>query len=1462
MDFPPDARVPIAQLQPSRDPSAGFVEGLVTLIWPYSASNQSTSILLVEPDFRLRPIRGQVRISFTGASAKAIAKSGLTSGDRVSVRLTAAVWRPEDTGGTTPGRGPGWELQYGQGVTLQISQEAREPFLVEVHSTSPILAPQDVARTPPQSPLRSHPLPLHRVDVSQDAAKTWSSPAFLKRKSLAETSFFDSVYDSLISDGEDEDKRPRKKARFGRRSDQWTFVERTPSPEVESEHEDLEASNQSVPKHGQEEQVALTSADAPSVRNSDLSNTINDVVVTQNPGPLENQTHIETPASYAADDYSNASEIAKEPPLALPSLSTVPPSLEHGGEEIEHISENSEHSDAPTFEWPLSESVNNEALKQLSDVDGLEEALTSQIHAYGEESADDSNESAVVYRRDAQKQNVPHETKDPESPNAEFADGFERDEDKQSPSSLTATPVPVSDLVHFDLDGVMISRLRPLEHELYDDGSYIETPLEPAQGHVTVPNFANTSGTGERVDLQISAEISVHHVEIRSTGTRSDGWSASEMQGASAIVNIQETASVPEDGSDVLDTDHERDGASSMGTEEEVDFFARGADERENIVDSMAEGQCEDSAEAYAAAFDNDGKIIEVIDVDSGDDEEEAALDEEKEEEEEGESGDSDYERDNSPGHSAEVQTQGSEESEESYQSVEDSESSFAEVARSGFEHHNREEDSEGESESNVNADLVDSENDDQLSISEYPTIPPNESLEESEGSLFPVQGDFMSFVDVADSTAEHDHAVKDNGAEYDSNKDMEVVDLEKDDQKSILDYPEELPKEQADGSQHPDNAEAMALAVPARSETGHGHRFGGELGVGISNDNSVNLDLLEETQIHILEHSIKASKKENDDSFPTDIDPATTFATAATSLVEHSQTNEDDDQPESDMDGKSVDFGDKDQISLRDNSAESFITAPDKTSSSNAKKTVSMAESARSAAGNSREDKPDSQSYSALARDAILQAESQEGITMDEALHLPLEQSSSPPEDHKIHQDLKEGRDTNQVVHDSGGPEDRFPYPFTPQLSGLSTLYPDLGTLVGQLNIRHLSAEGAIVNPTSSFSLPDCDSVLGDFDTQPREQLITPLATQNPELREKDEDMKSQIDLDFEDEISNDRVDDLVEDDTISLPLPVTNAASRSSVGILRNLGRSSKSGDDDLSGHTDLWSDDSASKESFQKGERNAPRESENIESLVNHDDHTDAKSQEHSSQHDISDSTKIEGDLSKHSTDKTPLQTSQLGFRTQFSYFAPLSTIEQHFNSAVDVLATVISTTKASRATKGPRDFHQTVFIVDSSSSLANTIPSCTTAQIFRPFKQALPILQTGDALLLRNFKVQIQKHKPILLSTEYSAWAVFREHTDVQIRGPHVEFGEEEIGFAKDLTEWWHDLGSEVQSQLVSSVPQVESSSRGRPKGKKKEKRVSEVVHELRDGTKYTDSSADMNSIHELRDGTMYADDEVL
>ena len=171
--------------------------------------------------------------------------------------------------------------------------------------------------------------------------------------------------------------------------------------------------------------------------------------------------------------------------------------------------------------------------------------------------------------------------------------------------------------------------------------------------------------------------------------------------------------------------------------------------------------------------------------------------------------------------------------------------------------------------------------------------------------------------------------------------------------------------------------------------------------------------------------------------------------------------------------------------------------------------------------------------------------------------------------------------------------------------------------------------------------------------------------------------------------------------------------------------------------------------------------------------------------------------------------PSQPPPPGFRTKLSYFVPLATLPSHFATTVDILAIALSSTPVIRATSGPRDYNQTLYITDpSSSALQHPI---ATAQLFRPNNRCFPFTEKGDALLLRDFKVQSFQKRLLLLSTESSAWSVFRKGADVQIRGPPVEFGAEERGFARGLWDWWASLGDDARKRLEDAVPEYKKTS---------------------------------------------------
>lgn len=244
---------------------------------------------------------------------------------------------------------------------------------------------------------------------------------------------------------------------------------------------------------------------------------------------------------------------------------------------------------------------------------------------------------------------------------------------------------------------------------------------------------------------------------------------------------------------------------------------------------------------------------------------------------------------------------------------------------------------------------------------------------------------------------------------------------------------------------------------------------------------------------------------------------------------------------------------------------------------------------------------------------------------------------------------------------------------------------------------------------------------------------------------------------------------------------------------------------------------------------------------------------------------------------------------GLRSKLSYFAPLATLIDHYNALVDTISIVHETTPIAKAASASKDFFITLQLTDPS--MAGTTLQ---AQIFRRRKSVMPIIEPGNAILLRDFKVRTYDHSIMLVSVESSSWAVFdgsgtgtgKETGPAQMNGPPVEYGSEEEDHASELADWYTEIGthmladSELQAAIerdsmgrelspgsvaISEAGSFESgsrensilSSRGLRRSRKSHRRV--TIHELRDGTRYTEvgSPSTRESIHELRDGTVYA-----
>jgi hypothetical protein len=170
------------------------------------------------------------------------------------------------------------------------------------------------------------------------------------------------------------------------------------------------------------------------------------------------------------------------------------------------------------------------------------------------------------------------------------------------------------------------------------------------------------------------------------------------------------------------------------------------------------------------------------------------------------------------------------------------------------------------------------------------------------------------------------------------------------------------------------------------------------------------------------------------------------------------------------------------------------------------------------------------------------------------------------------------------------------------------------------------------------------------------------------------------------------------------------------------------------------------------------------------------------------------------------RQPLELPSRGFRTRLSYYTPLSKLNSYLNmpsqaleAGPDLLAIVTQgSSPPERAKKGPKDYSTIFSITDVSRH-----PDIVQVQMFRPYSRALPTALAGDVVLLHNFAVKSHKGKEILLSTEDSAWRVWRfskplwgvkkDQGEIEAReecsGPPAEVGDEERTEVEKFRAWW-------------------------------------------------------------------------
>ncbi|EMC94274.1 hypothetical protein BAUCODRAFT_36741 [Baudoinia panamericana UAMH 10762] len=226
--------VPIQSLDPGNGlPTGAAIRAVVTLSWPYSSSTRQCALLLADPDFRLRHNKGQIRVRFRGPSAEAVAKAHAGIGDEVVLSLDGASWVRDVGAPKTPGRSVGGELVFERRLQFKVQSEDRKDDIDVDAPASPPTPPQIEknqalhSSTPPST--RTQGL-RSSFDGTFDSIPIYSSPAFVKRSRLSGGSFLDPAFDPF-SDDALELQQPNKKQRlsFGHVA-QWRYTERSPSP--------------------------------------------------------------------------------------------------------------------------------------------------------------------------------------------------------------------------------------------------------------------------------------------------------------------------------------------------------------------------------------------------------------------------------------------------------------------------------------------------------------------------------------------------------------------------------------------------------------------------------------------------------------------------------------------------------------------------------------------------------------------------------------------------------------------------------------------------------------------------------------------------------------------------------------------------------------------------------------------------------------------------------------------------------------------------------------------------------------------------------------------------------------------------------------------------------------------------------------------------------------------------------
>ncbi|KAM3556106.1 hypothetical protein MY1884_005245 [Beauveria asiatica] len=241
---------PIAQLDPGlSDRDTRVIDGVVTIIWPYSIVTRSAAFILAEHDFRLRHARGQLRIEFHGNLGQKLADAGVGGGDGLRISLEGAEWEEHKSQTRVPGTILEWQLKFTKRLLMRIQraddQKTETLDLNIADDANENDAPLATLTPQESSPLNHSGLFATEVVSTPGALSTkrrasyafepaeYASPAFLKRARVSYGSLFEGGFDIFDEDVAKRNKKKAKRTRFSMGATGWKYSSRSPSPELQ-----------------------------------------------------------------------------------------------------------------------------------------------------------------------------------------------------------------------------------------------------------------------------------------------------------------------------------------------------------------------------------------------------------------------------------------------------------------------------------------------------------------------------------------------------------------------------------------------------------------------------------------------------------------------------------------------------------------------------------------------------------------------------------------------------------------------------------------------------------------------------------------------------------------------------------------------------------------------------------------------------------------------------------------------------------------------------------------------------------------------------------------------------------------------------------------------------------------------------------------------------------------------------